>query len=90
MSKDDDEFCAAMANRLQALRLTLGFETAADLFRSWKKYAAEAGEEIGSQKRFANTMQARGYSRWRIGRARGFKGIRVLRQNYTEDPRYGA
>ena len=66
------------------------FETAADLFQSWKKFAAEAGEEIGSQKRFANTMQARGYSRTRTGRARGFKGIRLLRQDYTDDPRYGS
>ncbi len=66
------------------------FESSADLFRSWKTHASEAGEEIGSQKRFANMLQDRGYLPKRTGKARGFKGIRLNRPDYTNDQRYGA
>ena len=41
------------------------------------------------RKRFAETLQARGYAPKRTEKARGFQGIRLLRQDYTDDPRYG-
>ncbi|MDE2100353.1 MAG: hypothetical protein KGL39_24085 [Patescibacteria group bacterium] len=35
--------------------------TSSQLFKSWQKWAKEAGEEAGSQKRFAGTMEVRGF-----------------------------
>ena len=64
------------------------FETSADLFESWKKWADQAGEIIGSRKRFADTLQSRGYAPKRTEKARGFEGIRLRQRYYTEDPRH--
>lgn len=65
-------------------------ESSAELFASWKVWAEKAGEEVGTRKRFADTLQARGY-RTKKGHAgvRGFKGIRLVRPDYTDDPRGG-
>ncbi len=65
------------------------FETSADLFASWKAWADCAGEKPGSRKRFADTLQSRGYATKRTGKARGFEGIRLGRRDYSDDPRYG-
>ena len=65
------------------------FESSADLFASWKAWAEKAGEEIGSRKRFADTLQSRGYAPKRTENARGFEGIQLRRPNYSDDPRYG-
>ena len=65
------------------------FESSADLFASWKAWAEKAGEETGSRKRFADTLQSRGYAPKRTENARGFEGIRLRRRDYTNDPRYG-
>ncbi len=64
------------------------FESSADLFASWKVWADKAGEEVGSRKRFAETLQSRGYAPKRTENARGFEGIRLRRHDYSEDPRY--
>ena len=64
------------------------FEKSADLFASWRTWAEKAGEHPGSQKRFAGTLQDRGYALKRTKTARGFEGIRLARPDYTDDGRY--
>ena len=59
------------------------------MFASWKAWADKAGETTGSRKRFADTLQARGYVPKRTKTARGFEGIRLVRPNYSDDERYG-
>ncbi len=65
------------------------FEKSADLFASWKAWAERAGESPGTRKRFAGTLQDRGYAKKDTKTARGFEGIRLLRPDYTEDARHG-
>jgi len=65
------------------------FESSSDLFASWKAWAERAGEYVGSRKRFAGILEARGYAPKRTGKARGFEGIRIRRHDYSEDPRVG-
>ncbi len=65
------------------------FERTADLFTSWKAWADRAGEFIGTQRRFAQAMQGRGFEPKRQKTARGFLGIRLQRPDYTDDPRGG-
>jgi putative DNA primase/helicase len=50
--------------------------TAARLFADWKTWAESAGEYVGSQKRFSQTLEERGFKRTRVsGVGRGFQGI---------------
>ena len=65
------------------------FESTANLFASWKTWAEKAGETVGSRKRFADTLQARGYVPKRTKTARGFEEIRLVRPNYSDDERHG-
>ena len=66
------------------------FETSAALFASWKAWAEKAGETVGSRKRFADTLRARGYPAKKGAKGvRGFEGIRLKRPDYSDDPRYG-
>ncbi len=63
------------------------FETSANLFASWKAWADKAGEETGTRKRFADTLQARGYATKKgTGGVRGIEGIRLRRHDYSDDP----
>jgi putative DNA primase/helicase len=72
-------------------RQPMGYETAADLFVSWKAWAERAGETPGSLKRFCQTMVNRGIESRRQSRTgkTGFQGVRLVRPDYTDDPRYG-
>lgn len=46
------------------------------LFTSWRKWSSAAGEEPGSQKRFSQALEARGFERKRVtGGKAAFKGI---------------
>ena len=66
-------------------------ELTADLYASWKTWAELAGESAGSKKRFSQTMSDRGIEAKRqpgTGR-NGFEGVRLIRPDYTDDPRYG-
>jgi putative DNA primase/helicase len=47
------------------------------LFASWTAWATKAGEFIGSQKRFSQTLEARGFVEHRQMHGRGFLGLRV-------------
>jgi putative DNA primase/helicase len=67
-----------------------GFEKSGNLFASWKEWAERAGEKSGSQKRFADTLQGRGYPKKKgTGGVRGFEGIRLKMQDYSDDSRSG-
>jgi putative DNA primase/helicase len=51
--------------------------TTGALFSSWKAWADHAGEWAGSEKRFSQSLEARGLNRWRqpgTGR-QGFRGL---------------
>jgi putative DNA primase/helicase len=84
----EDSFAAWLEECTQPCSGT-AFESYAELFASWKQWAERASEEVGSQKRFSETLQARGYARERSNKTRGFKGIQLARPNYTDDARYG-
>ena len=67
------------------------FETSADLFASWKTWADQAGEQAMTRKSFAEILQSRGFpSKRKAGGHRGFNGIRLRRQNYSDDGRSDA
>jgi putative DNA primase/helicase len=56
-----------------------GYSTTADLFASWRRYAEETGEFVGSQKRLSQALRDRNYIDKRepeTGRA-GFLGVRL-------------
>jgi P4 family phage/plasmid primase-like protien len=65
------------------------FETSSDLYASWKRWAETAGLTAGSQKAFVQQFANQGFRQERTKKARGFKGIRLSRRDYTDDPRYG-
>jgi putative DNA primase/helicase len=58
-------------------------DTSASLFASWKAWCELMGEEVGSQKRFSERLEAIGLARIRIGKAcaRGHQGLRVIKLN---------
>jgi putative DNA primase/helicase len=49
----------------------------AALFRDWKEWCDGSGEDPGSQKKFSQALEARGFERVRIGsdQMRGFAGL---------------
>jgi putative DNA primase/helicase len=47
------------------------------LFQSWKSWAESAGDYAGSQKRFTQNLEAKGYFPTRTMHARGFQGISI-------------
>jgi putative DNA primase/helicase len=51
-----------------------------DLFSSWKEWAEAAGEFVGSDKRFSQQMDGRGYQRCHqpVTRRACFQGIRLM------------
>ncbi|HEY9217264.1 MAG TPA: phage/plasmid primase, P4 family [Phenylobacterium sp.] len=66
-------------------RAPQGREQASVLFASWSAWAGARGEYVGSSKRFAQALEARGFLRWRTGQARGVLGLRL-----KPDPMFGA
>jgi putative DNA primase/helicase len=71
----EDAFAQWMAERCNVASSFYG--TTADLFADWKKWADAAGEHVGSQKRFAQTLADRGFAPRRQGGTgrMGFDGI---------------
>jgi P4 family phage/plasmid primase-like protien len=51
-----------------------------DLFDSWREWAHHNNEYVGSLKRFAQAVAAKGFSRWKDPKSRrhGFSGLRIL------------
>jgi putative DNA primase/helicase len=68
------------------------WESSADLWASWKKWAETAGEFVGKQRNFSNKLEEHGLipERQPGTGARGYRGLRLKRQDYTEDRRYGS
>lgn len=56
------------------------WESLGDLFASWSGWADRAGETVGSQKRFAQTLEARGFMRHKRMHGQGFFGLRLNSQ----------
>ena len=54
------------------------------LFADWQAWCEQTGEREGSQKRFTQQLEARGFQRQRTNRAKGFIGI-ALRENVVPD-----
>jgi putative DNA primase/helicase len=55
------------------------FTKSAELFASWTEWATKTGEYVGSQKRFSQKLEDRGFELARDHyRGRGFRGLRVL------------
>ncbi|MEI8397251.1 MAG: phage/plasmid primase, P4 family, partial [Rhodospirillaceae bacterium] len=99
VDKATDEYMKAedsLANWLTEATETEGLsanesELVADLFASWKGWAEAAGETIGSMKRFSQKMIARGFEHGKqpVTKKALFRRIRLIRNNYTDDQRYG-
>jgi putative DNA primase/helicase len=56
------------------------WESSANLFVSWSNWATKSGEHVGTQKRFVQALETRGFAYQREGvgqRRRGFLGARV-------------
>ena len=55
------------------------FAKNSELFASWSGWATKCGEYVGSQKRFSQNLEARGFSPHRHRQlGRGFQGIRLV------------
>lgn len=54
-----------------------GWTSAASLFRSWKAWAEEAGELVGSAKRFGQNLESRGFLSHRRRDGRGYGGLEL-------------
>ena len=69
----------------------LAFETSANLFANWKAWAERTGEFVGTQRRFSQALQDRGFNPKRQGGTgrKGFEGIGLCRPDYGDDPRGG-
>ena len=48
------------------------------LFKSWSRWATAAGEFIGSQKRFSQALEDRGFIKQRLGPGMQFNGVAVI------------
>jgi putative DNA primase/helicase len=57
---------------------------AGELFANYHEWCEETGEHGGSQKRFTQQLEARGFERQRTSRAKGFAGI-ALRDDAVPD-----
>jgi putative DNA primase/helicase len=53
------------------------WETRADLYASWSRWATKAGEPVGSRKNFVQNLEAHGYRPHRKHKGRGFYGLRL-------------
>lgn len=61
------------------------WDTAALLFGSWKRWADAAGEYVGSQRVFADRLDAAGFQRERSRTARGYVGLAVRQSETPSD-----
>lgn len=65
-------------------RAPSAWEQSTDLFASWTGWAERAGEHAGTMKRFAQTLESRGFCRHKMARGQGFYGLRINRENEPE------
>jgi putative DNA primase/helicase len=69
----------------------MAHETTRELYAAWSAWAQRCGMSAGSEPKFRSALKARGFAAKReAGTGRGgFAGIRLLRKDYIDDPRYG-
>jgi putative DNA primase/helicase len=65
-----------------------GGSRAGELFDDWRKWALAAGEEPGSQKRFSQALEARGYSKRRIAGGIEFEGLALNVTHARHEPQH--
>jgi len=53
------------------------WEATKTIFASWKAWAEQAGEHVGTMKRFVQNLESRGFTLERRKHARGIRGFRV-------------
>ena len=53
------------------------WQSSASLFGSWKAWAGHNGEPVGSMRRLAQALEAKGFKKKPTNKARGFSGIRL-------------
>jgi putative DNA primase/helicase len=58
-------------------------ESSTDLFLSWKNWADAAGEPSGSQKRFSQKLEERGFHKVKDMYGRSFQGLRLRSSGYS-------
>ena len=78
-----DECCAPDAR---------AHETTRELYAAWSVWAQRSGLSAGSEPKFRSALKARGFAAKREPGTNlsGFAGVRLLRKDYTDDPRYGS
>src|SRR5262245_49811366 len=54
-----------------------GWESSKALFNSWKEWATSRNEAVGTNKRLAQALEAKGFISKPTSKARGFSGIRL-------------
>jgi putative DNA primase/helicase len=57
-------------------------ETSTDLFLSWKNWADAAGEPSGTQRRFSQKLEERGFEKVKDRYGRSFQGLRLQSLGY--------
>ena len=72
----EDLLAACLEERCQ--RIPSQWTSSAALFSSWSASAAAAGENPGSNKRFAQALKSRGFVSNRKKFGRGFEGLRLI------------
>lgn len=74
--ESEDAVAAWIADRCE--RDASKWEASAALFASWTAWAEGAGENAGSQRRFAQTLESRGFQPQPMRHGRGFLGLRII------------
>lgn len=70
-----EERCALGANL---------WESAGELFKSWREWAEGSGEFVGHQRRLSENLESRGFAPERTRTARGFRGLALKREPVTQ------
>jgi putative DNA primase/helicase len=78
--ESEDALTSWMDDRCE--RTTQSWASSTDLFISWKNWADAAGEPSGTQKRFSQKLEERGFDKERNRDGRGFRGLRVVTSLY--------
>ena len=80
---EEDSFETWISER--AARDPRAWETVGELFGSWTTWAEKAGEKAWTKKRFAQTLEARGFEAGKVRGERGYFGLRLNRPDYSEN-----
>jgi len=71
----EDGFAAWIDDKCD--RVNSSWESLASLFASWTGWAEHAGEHAGTQKRFAQTLESRGFAKHKKSEGQGFYGLQI-------------